>query len=226
MNIFCNMLKLPSPRDLGWSDHNALGSRKLTPFQEGKTWEDWTEYVKAKYPVRYFLIETLPNIIRPLGWKLGRMWYWLKCHILPSYKFHLVDLRGVDPLSSYTHGYNDPCAVMYLTAWKALRDYIEKEKPTDPTKVFPLEKLQQDYIIEQNNKKYYEPHALYKYWMEERLLEEKEENRLFKLCEDCAISEEAYQKASDEWIAYHKARQEREQEMFMKLCSIREYLWT
>jgi hypothetical protein len=74
--------------------------------------------------------------------------------------------------------------------------------------------------------------ALYRYWMEERAAEKKEEDRLFQLSQIDkknaleAVNREAYDKASKEWISYHRACEAREQEMFLKLCAIREYLWT
>jgi hypothetical protein len=226
------LLKLPSPKELGWSEYNALGSRSLTPFQEGMTWDDWDEYVQEKYPIRYFLMETLPDFFRPIGWKAGRIWYWIKCHTLPSHRFHLIDLRGVDPLSKYTHGYNDPSAIMYLAAWKALRDYIEKEEPSDPATWATPEEMLQEHLIEQKAKCYDEPHELYKYWMEGRAAEKKEEDRLFQACKKAQKAalgvgdEAAYREASTEWLAYHRACEAREQEMFMKLCALRERLWT
>jgi hypothetical protein len=232
LKLPCGLFKLPSPKELGWSEHNSLGSRSLTPFQEGKTWDDWTEYVKEKHPVKYFLVETLPDFFRPIGWKIGRIWYWLKCHVHPGYRFHLVDLRGVDPLSCYTHGYNDPSAVMFLAAWKALRDYIEKEEPVDPATWATPEEMLREGLIDQKVKCFDEPHALYKYWMEERVAEKAEEERLYALCKKdkkdalAIANEDAYDKASEAWLAYHRACEAREQEMFLKLCALREYLWT
>lgn len=60
------LVKLPTPNELGWSDrHNALGMRSLTPFQEGKTWEDWDAYCAKNHPVKYFIVERIPKFFLP-----------------------------------------------------------------------------------------------------------------------------------------------------------------
>ena len=114
-------LRLPSPVDLGWSKTDALGMRRFTPYQEGKTWEDWHEYVQIRYPIRYFLAEAVPEWGKHwLIWPIRRFWAWLLDYLLPSRRYHLLDLRGVDPLSSYRHGYLDPCEMFRLAGWAAL----------------------------------------------------------------------------------------------------------
>lgn len=234
---FFGLLKLPSPKELGWSEHNALGCRDLTPFQEGKTWEDWDEYVKGKYPVRYWLVEELPKYFWPVRRKVKDAWYWVKCHTLPSHRWHKLDLRGVDPLSNYTHGYVDPCEVMKLAAWAALRSYVEKELDHERYLYegdagYTDEELGEEWYKEQKRCRYDEPMALYKYWMEGRAAEQKEEARLFELTKINkknaleALNKEEYEAASKEWLDYHRACEAREQEMFLRLCAIREYLWT
>ena len=220
-------LKPPSPKELGWSESGALGSRKLSPFHEGKTWEDWEDHVKDKYPVRYFLTNTLPDWFSPVWYSISNFWYWLKCHTLKSCKFHLVDLRGVDPLSSYQYGFLDPRAVLELSAWKALRDYIEKCKPENPALHYTEEELKQSHLAEEKLKRYDEPHALYKYWMVDRLMEAEREAVLYRQFKEASREDKAtYERAAERWSSYRFACEAREQEMFMRLCAIRQWLWT
>lgn len=234
-----NFFHLPNPVELGWSKYNALGSREFTPFQEGKTWEDWEEYVKDRYPIRFFLLKTLPRFFSPVKWKFEKMWYRLQCHILPSYKFHILDFRGVDPLSNYTHGYMDPCTIINLAAWAALRIHVEKEKPADPSSWFSAEEMNEEPYLGQKSI-YDETMALYKWWTEGRSEEEKEERRLFeemgrgqeaplkRLKEGASEpnDEEIYRGSCDGWRKYRKWREEKEEEMFTRLIKIRNHLWT
>lgn len=219
--------RLPGPKELGWSDHDALGSRHFTPFQEGKTWEDWEEHVRKEYPVRFFLSETLPNFFRPVGWKAGRVWYWIKCHVLPSHRFHLLDFRGVDPLHEYTHGYMDPCTVVWLAAWAALRSYVEKEEPTDPASWASPEELAEEPLKDQKAR-YDEAIELHRWWMKGRAAEEAEESRLHKAVDDARTTHdrEAYDEASRPWLEYHRWREDHDEEMFLRLCKLRRSLWT
>lgn len=231
-------LKLPTPKELGWSEHNALGMRGLTPFQEGPTWEDWEEYVRDRHPVKYFLVETFPKLFRPLQRLVKNTWYWIKCHTLPSHRWHKLDLRGVDPLSDYTHGHMDPCEVMRLGVWAALRAYMEKgdfeaqrrlhEGLTEEEKVDPV-------FVEQKLQRCDEPKALYDYWMKGRLEEKKEEIRLWSICQDYGKKareealvdgdREGYDAAMVKFSDFCQAREQKEEEMFLRLCAIRRHLW-
>lgn len=230
------LFKLPGPKELGMSERDALGCRELTPFQDGPTWDDWREIVQEKHPIKYFLSEKLvPAVVWPVQRVVKDSWYWVKCHTLPSYRFHKLDFRGVDPLHKYTHGYIDPCTVMQWGAWAALRIYVEKELIHEHyanPEAYTEEDRNSDWFNEQKRQRYDEPMALYKYWMEDRAAEKKEEDRLFALTKINRknaldkLSKADYDKASEEWLAYHRACEAREQEMFMKLCALREYLWT
>jgi len=229
------LFKLPTPKELGMSESNSLGCRSLTPFQKGPTWDDWEEIVRKKHPIKYFLDKSVPYALLPIQGRIERAWYWIQCHTLPSYRFHIIDLRGVDPTSEYTHGYMDPGEVMRIAAWATLRSYVEKElvhERYEDEENYTPDELGEEWYKEQKRVRYEEPMALYKYWMEERAAEKKEEARLFALTRINqknaleALNKEAYQAASDVWLKYHRACEAREQEMFLRLCAIREYLWT
>lgn len=221
--------KLPGPKALGWSNSDALGMRELTPFQEGKTWEDWHEYVQEHYPVRYFLIHTMPKFFRPIKWKIENIWYKIKL-INPKNRHYMLDLRNIDPLNDHYDGrYRyDPCTIMYLSAWGSLRKYVEKEGGLEKHN-YSIEEIKKcPGLDEQKHFKYDEPAFLYNYWMVERAKEEKEDERLYKIQKDHAINRdrEAYEQASKIWLDHHINVKNRDNEMFMRLCSIREHLWT
>jgi len=218
---------LPGPKELGWSTTGALGSRLWTPFQEGKTWEDWEEHIQRTYPYRYFVVVTVPRIFRPLWRACDRFGYWLKCHLLRSYRFHLLDLRGVDPLSDYTHGYMDPCQTMYLAGWAALRSYIEKEQPENPASLATPEQLQEEHFIDWQSA-YDEAVALHRWWTIERAQEENESEKLYAVVRAAAETRNRalYEEASKTWLAYRNKLEEKEQEQFLRLAKIRPRLWT
>jgi hypothetical protein len=225
MKLF-KFLELPGPRELGWSDHDCLGLRDFTPYQEGKTWEDWTAYVKEHYPVRYFLVETIPDWFRPTKMMVKDAWYWVKCHTLPSHRFHLLDFRGVDPLHEYTHGYMDPCSIMKLAGWAALRIYIEKEEPWDPSERYTAEELEAQGLTHQKAD-YDEAMALYHWWMVERGEEEAERMRLYRVMKDTPHTNvEEYRAAKEPWHTAYDAHEAKEEEMFLRLVKLRPRLWT
>lgn len=215
--------RLPSPTDLGWSSTDALGLRKFTPYQEGKTWEDWNAYVRSHYPVRYFMAETLPRWtwakwIRPMQ----RIWRWVLDHVVPSRRYHYLDLRGVDPLSMYSHGYLDPSDVFWLAGWACLmRWYRETGSRTD---------LREQGLDPQSHhvRQYCEALELVRYWTITRLEREKQSERLHNAVEAIQTTPEnqaRYESAKNDWLEYHHASERLEEVMWVRLAVLRPFLW-
>lgn len=217
-------LHLPTPKELGWSDHEALGSRAFSPFQEGHTWEEWTEHVRAAYPIRYFLLETVLDVLRPVWQRLKAARYWLRCHLLPGSRYHLLDLRGVDPLSTYTHGYMDPCTVMQLAAWAALRAYVA-EGPADPGVWGTPEELAGS--LKDQKFFYDESINLHEWWMTGRRAEHAKGDALYDATQaSIPAGKVTYDAAKKAWLDYYRWMEEHEEEQFLRLCKIRRTLWT
>jgi hypothetical protein len=91
-----------------WKVPHALPS-KMFP-NKGKeneyTWEDWREEMIKKFPVKYCLMETIPNEISYYTSKCNNFLYFLKS--ITYKKQHLLDLR--QPKNScfeYRYGYSD-----------------------------------------------------------------------------------------------------------------------
>lgn len=57
----------------------------------------------------------------------NKYWYWLKCHLLPSWRFHILDLRKSG--NDYTYGWRDTDSRMLHACFLLLVEYVEKEKP-------------------------------------------------------------------------------------------------
>ena len=56
--------------------------------------------------------------------------YWLKCHLLPPYRFHLLDLRQPkDSYDPYRYGYRDIDHLMLYACFELLNRYV-KQKPS------------------------------------------------------------------------------------------------
>lgn len=213
-------LHLPTPTELGHPD-DSLPSREWTPDAVGYTWEDWEAEVRGRYPVRFWLTRTMPDFFRPVWWRVRDAVYWLRCHVVPRYRYHLVDLRGVDPLVPYTHGYLDPCSVMRLAAWKALRDYVEKAGPTDPASWATPAELAEPHLKAQKDR-YDEVMALYRWWMVERADDDAAVSELYRLTRQ-PETREASLKA---WLDANDQVDRRDEEMFLRLAKLRPFLWT
>jgi hypothetical protein len=168
MNVVQSLWKkyvaLPSPVDLGRSERNALPLRQFDSDTDDYTWENWRDEVRAKHPARYFLIETLGGALRGYRYRADRHLYRIKCAVLPSHRFHLVDLRKADPDGRYTHGYCEPTTVLLWCSFYALGLYMaETEGGIDPATWLDPESLASE--SGQFQKKVYdESRALWAWW--------------------------------------------------------------
>src|SRR5579863_10256158 len=134
MNMW-KIFRLPTPSELGLckdTEHNALPMRFLTS-DAGPTWEDWQEIVKKNYPIRYFLAEELVPWIRQKYRKyVTDPIYWIKCHLLPKHRYHLLDLR--QPKSKhegrpYRYGWIDSDTQMLYALFNILNNFVKHEMP-------------------------------------------------------------------------------------------------
>lgn len=226
-NRLKNLFTPPGPKDLGWSKNDALALRSLTPFTEEKTWEDWHTHVQKEYPIRYVLSEVVARWFSFQWARLEHMWYWLKCHLLPSYRFHKLDLRGVDPTEpKYTHGYISPPEVLWLSAWASLCLYVN-EKPQDPELWFTDDDLREPGLALQKAN-YDEAMTLHHWWTIGRKQEHEEEDRLYQVMQGWALARnrEAYKEAQTVWLDTTRRNEEKEDEMLLRLVKIRRSLWT
>jgi hypothetical protein len=99
---------------------NSFGKKDNTKY----TWETWHEEVKYKFPVRYFIFETLPDYISSCYYTIDRFLYKIKS--LYFKKFHLLDIRPKNGIN-YKYGYRDPCEQILYANMAILCNFIEKE---------------------------------------------------------------------------------------------------
>lgn len=220
-------LTLPSPRDLGWTKHG--GSRKLTPFQEGKSWEEWEAHVREKFPVRYFIHRTVPGSLKPAKRRAERVVERVRC-TLQRHTEHRLELDGVDPLEDRGHHYRDPCQVMWLAGWAALLRW-HAEGPVDPA-TFGDAAEEDGSAIKRQKQLYDEAMALYGWWTHGRQSEDVQLETLsaqydvIKAESVASNDRQRYENAARAQGEHLLQRDRREQEMWMRLAAIREYLWT
>ena len=104
----------------------ALPSRDFDAQPGDYTWEDWREEAKAAHPVRFFLSDTLPRLIRVrITMQIAHLWYWFRCHTYTRY--HVLDLRSKE--YGYKWGYGDPVEMVLIANFRILQNFVEKEHP-------------------------------------------------------------------------------------------------
>lgn len=223
--------RLPSPVDLGWSEHNALGMREMQPYHEGKTWEDWDDYCRKHHPVLFFLWEVLPLWFKlHFLWPIERVKDWILDHTVRRY--HFLDLRGIDKLHDYRHGYIDPCEVFRLAGWASLmRWYRESERHGhlhDPRSWATEEQLAEDEGLRDQRDRFVAACELVKYWTITRIEQSKAVDALWDAMEAIKPTQEnkpIYDAAHTAWYNARMAADALEREQWLKLAAIRESLW-
>lgn len=224
-----NWFRLPTPKELNFSDSEALGMRQFTPFQDSPMWEDFDDLLKSKYPFKYWLLKTAPRTYWwPIKHKSQHIWYWLQCHLMPwKYNFYKINLTGVDKQSHTTYGYMDPCETLKLAAWHCLINYVEKCKPYDYSDA--TEEDLKEYWFVSQKKDYEEVMFLYNWWTKDRQEESRiinESHSKHKLLNHETCSKEEYDASTVIWLDLTRAQEEKEEEMFLRVCKLRPMLWT
>lgn len=86
-------------------------------------WTKWENEQKAKYPVRFFLLDTIPDFFRfNLFYPLRRYYWWVMHRVHPRYRYHIVK-TGLKP------GYYDPDTLILHTCMNLLGDFVEIAGP-------------------------------------------------------------------------------------------------
>ena len=221
------VFRLPGPQELGWADDNFLESRDFSDNPQGKTWEEWHEFVKEHYPVRYFFAETLTDFIMYRIWlkistPVSRAWYWLKCHTLPSYRFHFLDLRQPD----WRYGWCDVPEKMLYAMFNLLKEYLDEE-PYDLTESYTREAIAADPALRRQQEALDEARMLHQWWIVGRCEEQQTISEMRTKWYDSSKNNHP-----DREIMWKTLRQmedsfeEKTDEMIARLMKIRRTLWT
>lgn len=220
---------LPSPIELGWSKHNALEDEDFSPDPKGKTWQDWHRHVKQLHPVRYFIVESVPKFWRykiywPIKRPIEKAHYWLVSHLIPSRRYHMLDLRQP---GGYQYGWNDVPEKMLYAMFNLLGEYLNKEQPFDLSDSYTEEQIEADPGMKLQQGSLCEARAIYHWWT------------VGKKQEEDAISDQQdiwwkARKAKDPEAETHftklnemkEAQENKTDEMIARLMKIRRGLWT
>lgn len=235
MQYFKKFFSLPGPKDLGKADSNyALPSKSWTPGITDYSWEDWHEEVKRLYPIKYFLVQTLPKFIRyklwfPIKGPFDKALYYLKSHLIPSKRYHMLDLRQTcndkNDLDCYRYGWIDTDNRMLYALFNLLDQFVKHELDNMfcPTE----EDIQNDPSLQNQKDLILEIKAIHHWWHKERKLE-------YKIHDDAL---EAWSMARHNGLPHtDKLWQKLQQsdidfeaktdEMIARLMKIRRSLWT
>ena len=235
MLFFRKLLKLPGPKDIGKSDHNHfLPSRDFSPDCTDYCWEDWHVDVKKLHPIKYFLAETTTDFIRHKIWypiirPIEDARYFIVSHIIPSRRYHMLDLRQPNnkkyDVDQYRYGWRDTPELMLFAIFNLLDNFVKNELPHCYT---PSE---EDVLKEPGLKSQRDMHleilAIHKWWIEDR----KEEYKRFS---DLRTTWYKKRKARDPGAErYYKrmrkkedAFEEKTDEMLNRLMKVRRALWS
>jgi hypothetical protein len=230
------LFKLPGPSFFvkGVNDY-ALPLRDLSPETGSETycWEDYYADLKKVYPVKYFFVYTLVEFLKykiwfPLSRPLKNTLYWLKCHLVPKHRYHMLDLRQRD----YTHGWIDIDTRILYANFNLLNEFVKHEIDNFycPTE----EECNSDECWALSNKKqraaFFEIMNLHYWWNTRRALDQKKcadarsawHQRKYKQ----KIFDEETDRLWQEHLRQDQAFEDLETEMLIRLIKIRNSLWT
>jgi hypothetical protein len=91
------------------------------------TWEKWERTTRKRYPIRFFLQERLPLILKSIFvWKIQSMYWWVRYHTVNRY--HVIDIGSKE--NGWTYGYSDTRELMLYAMFSLLVDFVEGEADT------------------------------------------------------------------------------------------------
>jgi hypothetical protein len=162
-------LKKRVHRLFGWKVPTALPLRRITPTAEF-SWEDWHARMKLQRPVRFFLMETMPNTVSSWWSRMNRGMYWLKS--VTYKKRHLLDLRqpkDAPRVHWYRYGFCDIVNRMPYAMFNMLSDYVEKELSGVEKAAAWIDELKQNDGPEHQIHTMEEALRIYHWWKVERI---------------------------------------------------------
>ena len=224
-NIF-KIFSPPGPYKLGMSDvYENLPSKFFNNGNNsGPTWEDWEERVKKEYSIRYFIYFTFFSWIKRLYIRLiDNPLYWLKCHLLSKYKYHIIDLREPRGPKAYRYGFIDTDMRMYLAIFALFNDFVKNSNLYCPSE----EEVEKDQYLLPERQLFLEIKYIHYWYNVERVknkeLEEETLNQWFNAKNvSPELEGELWKKLND----LQQANQVKEDEMIIRLMKIRRSLWS
>lgn len=178
-------------------------------------WEDFDAKHKAKYPVRWFLFDTIPDWLGVIAHRIRQHCWALKHRFIPRHKYHIIR-------TSLEPGYWDPDTRILYATMDLVKEFVEETEDVidweaDEAHAWAWSDLQ----------------AVYKWWTDKYPYRE---NKLPDLPDVPIrkIANEEYKDDPDvkEWkriAEIHGMMEEQwvkeEEEMLMRVMRIRKFLW-
>lgn len=183
-------------------------------------WRIWHKNHKAKYPIRYFLFETIPDFFDDIYryWR-NEIKYPLLYRYHPRYKFHIIKTQ-------LSPGYYDPDIRMMESMFALLCEFVEYMEETNAV----------DWDSDEPHQKAWnEMKILYNWWHKRKTREEDFDKKVpypktkFEDVLDPDKQEQVEVKTWNEIAVLHNKQDEiwveEDSEMMKRLIDIRQFLW-
>jgi len=235
-----NPFRLPTPKELGKSKSNALPIRFFDDDLNSYTWDQYHEEIAQKFPIRNFLLNTIPMFFRQkITNKISHAWYWIRCHTYN--KYHLIDIRqpqNEDSKDSYQWGWIDEDHQLLLACFTILTKHLEIRNTSEynyhatPEGIQALaESFKNDDVaiaVDSLQLQYLkEMYEINKYWTIERKKSDKKVGQLLNEWHDARYNKSPA--AEEKWEKLQLAEKEfseKEEEMLIRLIKARHGMWT
>lgn len=223
--------KLPTPTQLGMGESdNAMGMRNFSSPGD-PTWEDYEEKLEELYPVKFFFAHKLPIFFqRTIWWNITRpfskAYYWIVSHIVPSRRFHMLDLRQPKNANqAYRYGYCDPCEKITLAMMNILVEFVEKDLPNKY--LHTEEEVKAEPHWETHRKSYLTAQEVYHYWKVQRNIDLDEEKALLtRWINARGVQNPNADKYMSELEIKENYNAAKLDEMLRKIIDIRGFMWS
>jgi hypothetical protein len=192
-------------------------------------WKDWHEENKKKYPIRYFLQETLPvkskkYYNRLIGWPISKFYWGIKYRFIPKHQYHFIN-TGLKPNyyeidTRILHGCFNLFKEFY--EYQLVNSHIDWEHDEQHKEIWNEMSTIYNWWLWYNNDREKELKPYPKIPKEQDSLyfifsDRERKNRNPILLEWDKVSEENF-KTKESW-------EKQEEEMFIRLIKIRRHLW-
>ena len=166
----------------------ALPMRFFDEDPDAYCWEDWKRDSKQKYPIRYFMSETVPHFFAVYFFmQIENCWYWVVSNT--TRRYHMLDLRQpankLGDEDYYRWGWVDECNQMLYACFNILTNYVESRNSSPyhyHISEEGIEKLKKEVEEAREDEKVMfksqlehseEAFALYNYWTKDRKVQAK-----------------------------------------------------
>jgi hypothetical protein len=213
------MLKLPTPKELNFESNYLTLSN----------WNNYFKIVKSKYPIKYFILSTIPYLwYKYIRHPLSNLYNYLISRFF--YQHHMLNLQqpnNIWQVDHYRYGYLDVPEQMLYAMFNLLNNFVENEMGSYycPSE----EQAKEDPSLYKQRECYFEILRIYDWWNIERKIEYSKikelENKWYTEC----IKEENSNLCAtffEELNNLEDFFERKTEAMIIRLIKIRRNLWT